>query len=112
MKRIEAIIRPSKLEYIKDALKNKNINGITINQVMGCGNQLGWSEFYRGNEVIVNILPKIEIKIVVEDDKVEEIVELISNISRTGEVGDGKIFIINIEDCIRIRTGERGNNAL
>lgn len=112
MKRIEAIIRPSKLEYIKDALKNKNINGITINQVMGCGNQLGWSEFYRGNEVIVNILPKIEIKIVVEDNKVEEIVELISNISRTGEVGDGKIFIINIEDCIRIRTGERGNNAL
>lgn len=112
MKRIEAIIRPSKLEYIKDALKNKNINGVTINQVMGCGNQLGWSEFYRGNEVIVNILPKIEIKIVVEDDKVEEIVELISSISRTGEVGDGKIFIINIEDCIRIRTGERGNNAL
>lgn len=112
MKRIEAIIRPSKLEYIKDALKNKNINGITINQVMGCGNQLGWSEFYRGNEVIVNILPKIEIKIVVEDDKVEEIVELISNISRTGEVGDGKIFITNIEECIRIRTGERGNDAL
>ena len=112
MKRIEAIIRPSKLEYIKEALKNKNINGITINQVMGCGNQLGWSEFYRGNEVIVNILPKIEIKIVVEDSRVEEIIELISNISRTGEVGDGKIFITNIEDCIRIRTGERGNNAL
>lgn len=112
MKRIEAIIRPSKLEYIKEALKNKNINGITINQVMGCGNQLGWSEFYRGNEVIVNILPKIEIKIVVEDSRVEEIIELISNISRTGEVGDGKIFITNIEDCIRIRTGERGNDAL
>lgn len=112
MKRIEAIIRPSKLEYIKEALKNKNINGITINQVMGCGNQLGWSEFYRGNEIIVNILPKIEIKIVVEDSRVEEIIELISSISRTGEVGDGKIFIINIEDCIRIRTGERGNDAL
>ena len=112
MKRIEAIIRPSKLEYIKEALKNKNINGITINQVMGCGNQLGWSEFYRGNEVIVNILPKIEIKIVVEDSRVEEIIELISSISRTGEVGDGKIFITNIEDCIRIRTGERGNDAL
>ena len=112
MKRIEAIIRPSKLEYIKEALKNKNINGITINQVMGCGNQLGWSEFYRGNEVIVNILPKIEIKIVVEDSRVEEIIELISNISRTGEVGDGKIFITNIEECIRIRTGERGNDAL
>lgn len=112
MKRIEAIIRPSKLEYIKEALKNKNINGITINQVMGCGNQLGWSEFYRGNEIIVNILPKIEIKIVVEDSRVEEIIELISNISRTGEVGDGKIFITNIEDCIRIRTGERGNDAL
>ena len=112
MKRIEAIIRPSKLEYIKEALKNKNINGITINQVMGCGNQLGWSEFYRGNEVIVNILPKIEIKIVVEDSRVEEIIELISSISRTGEIGDGKIFITNIEECIRIRTGERGNDAL
>lgn len=112
MKRIEAIIRPSKLEYIKEALKNKNINGITINQVMGCGNQLGWSEFYRGNEVIVNILPKIEIKIVVEDSRVEEIIELISSISRTGEVGDGKIFITNIEECIRIRTGEHGNDAL
>ena len=112
MKRIEAIIRPSKLEYIKEALKNKNINGITINQVMGCGNQLGWSEFYRGNEVIVNILPKIEIKIVVEDDKVEEIISLITDITRTGEVGDGKIFVINIEDCIRIRTGERGNSAI
>lgn len=112
MKRIEAIIRPSKLEDIKEALKNKDINGITINQVKGCGNQLGWTEYYRGNEVIVNILPKIEIKIVVEDDKVEDVIELISKIARTGEIGDGKIFVVDIVECVRIRTGERGDKAL
>lgn len=112
MKRIEAIIRPSKLEDIKEALKNKDITGITINQVKGCGNQLGWTEYYRGNEVIVNILPKIEIKIVVEDDKVEDVIELISKIARTGEIGDGKIFVVDIVECVRIRTGERGDKAL
>lgn len=112
MKRIEAIIRPSKLEKIKDALKSKNINGITINQVMGCGNQYGWTEYHRGSEVITNVLPKIEIKIVVEDNKVEEVISLILEIAKTGEVGDGKIFVIDIEECIRIRTGERGIKAL
>ena len=112
MKRIEAIIRPSKLEEIKEALKNKNINGVTISQVMGCGKQLGWKEYHRGTEVITNVLPKIEVKMVIEDDKVEEVIELISSIAKTGEVGDGKIFVIDICDCVRIRTGERGNNAL
>lgn len=112
MKRIEAIIRPSKLEDIKEALKNKDINGITISQVMGCGKQHGWTEYHRGSEVITNVLPKIEVKMVVEDDKVEDVIKLISEIARTGEVGDGKIFIIDIVECIRIRTGERGNSAL
>ncbi len=112
MKRIEAIIRPSKLEEIKEALKNKDINGVTISQVMGCGKQHGWTEYHRGSEVITNVLPKIEVKMVVEDDKVESVIELISSIARTGEVGDGKIFIIDIAECVRIRTGERGNSAL
>ena len=81
MKRIEAIIRPSKLEEIKEALKSKYINGITINQVMGCGQQNGWTEYHRGTEMITNVLPKIEVKIVVHDDRVEEVIELISKIT-------------------------------
>ncbi|BCZ49336.1 nitrogen regulatory protein P-II [Clostridium gelidum] len=112
MKRIEAIIRPSKLEDIKEALKNSNINGVTISQVMGCGQQRGWKEYHRGTEITTNVLPKIEVKIVVEDDQVEEVIELITSIARTGEVGDGKIFIVDIAECIRIRTGERGTSAL
>ena len=112
MKKIEAIIRPEKLQDIKDALIEKKIGGVTINQVMGCGKQHGWTEFIRGNEVLVHFLPKVEIKIVVEDSKVDEVVKLLMDISKTGEVGDGKIFISNIEECIRIRTGEKGNKAL
>lgn len=112
MKRVEAIIRPSKLEDLKEALKNSDINGITISQVMGCGQQRGWKEYHRGTEITTNVLPKIEVKIVVEDEKVEEVIELISSIARTGEVGDGKIFIVDIAECIRIRTGERGTSAL
>jgi nitrogen regulatory protein P-II 1 len=112
MKRVEAIIRPSKLEDIKDALKTSNINGVTISQVMGCGQQRGWKEYHRGTEITTNVLPKIEVKIVIEDDRVEEVIELITGIARTGEVGDGKIFIVDIAECVRIRTGERGNSAL
>jgi len=112
MKRIEAIIRPSKLEDIKEALKNSNINGVTISQVMGCGQQRGWTEYHRGTEITTNVLPKIEVKIVVEDDNVEDVIKLITSIARTGEVGDGKIFVVDIADCVRIRTGERGNSAL
>ena len=112
MKRVEAIIRPSKLEDIKEALKNSNINGVTISQVMGCGQQRGWKEYHRGTEITTNVLPKIEVKIVVEDEKVEDVIELITSIARTGEVGDGKIFVVDIAECIRIRTGERGTSAL
>lgn len=112
MKQIEAIIRPEKLEPLKDAFLKAKVNGMNIRQVLGCGNQFGWVAHNRGTSVMMNMIPKIEIKIVVADDKVDEIVELIMNTVRTGEIGDGKIFIKSVEECIRIRTGERGEVAL
>lgn len=112
MKQIEAIIRPEKLEPLKDAFLQAKVNGMNIRQVLGCGNQFGWVAHNRGTSVMMNMIPKIELKIVVADDKVDEIVELIMNTVRTGEIGDGKIFIKSVEECIRIRTGERGDVAL
>lgn len=112
MKKIEAVIRPGKLEEIKDALNKYDVHGLTVSQVMGCGHQKGRKEFYRGTEVTLNLLPKIKIEVVVKDSSVEDIIRLISEEARTGEVGDGKIFIYNIEDVVRIRTGERGENAI
>ncbi|NLK93709.1 MAG: P-II family nitrogen regulator [Clostridiales bacterium] len=112
MKKIEAIIRPNVLEELKDALRKANVSGITISQVMGCGKQMGWTEYYRSSEILINILPKVEVKIVAEDDKVEDIINIIIATAKTGEVGDGKIFISDVTDCIRIRTGERGPKAL
>ncbi len=112
MKKIEAVIRPGKLEEIKDALNKNDVHGLTVSQVMGCGHQKGRKEFYRGTEVTLNLLPKIKIEVVVKDSSVEEIIRLISEEARTGEVGDGKIFVYNIEDVVRIRTGERGENAI
>ncbi|RDU24524.1 P-II family nitrogen regulator [Anaerosacchariphilus polymeriproducens] len=112
MKKIEAIVRPEQLEPLKDALLKAKINGITINQVFGCGNQFGWTEYHRGSEVIMNTLPKVEFKIVVSDDRVEEIIGIIMESSQTGEMGDGKIFITEVIDCIRIRSGERGIDAI
>ncbi|NTU90113.1 MAG: P-II family nitrogen regulator, partial [Actinobacteria bacterium] len=88
------------------------IHGMTISQVQGCGNQHGWKEYFRGSEVILNVLPKIKFEIVVNDNQVDSIVELITETVRTGEVGDGKIFVSSVEDCVRIRTGERGEKAL
>jgi nitrogen regulatory protein PII len=112
MKKIEAIIRPGKLEEIKEALNKFNVHGITISQVMGCGLQKGRKEFYRGTEVTLNLLPKIKIEIVTTDAHLDDIIKLISEQAKTGEVGDGKIFIYNVEDTIRIRTGERGDGAI
>lgn len=112
MKKVEAIIRPTKLEELKDAFRQHHISGVTISQVLGCGNQHGWTEYYRSSEILMNVLPKVEIKLVVEDEQLEEIIELIVNVTRTGEVGDGKIFVTDLSDCIRIRTGERGNSAI
>ena len=112
MKKVEAIIRPSKLEELKDALIESKITGITITQVLGCGQQMGWTENYRGSKILINVLPKVQIKIIVTDDKVDEVVNLIVSVARTNEVGDGKIFVTDIADCIRIRTGDRGEKAI
>jgi nitrogen regulatory protein P-II 1 len=100
------------MEEVKEALNAIDICGITISQVMGCGRQKGLKEVYRGTEVQINILPKIKIETVVADDMVEKVVGAIIGAARMGEIGDGKIFVSNIEDAIRIRTGERGGSAL
>ena len=109
MKKIDAYIRPEKLEDIKGNLSTMSLNGLTINQVMGFGKQKGWKEFIRGTEVDYNFLPKVKLEIVVPDDQVEGIVNMICEIAYTGNVGDGKIFISEVLDAIRIRTKERGN---
>jgi len=112
MKKIEAIIRPECLEPLKDVLIKHKISGITINQVFGCGNQFGFTEYIRGNTVIMNTRPKTEIKLVVADERLEEIIDLITAVAATGEFGDGKIFVSEVTECIRIRTKERGIDAL
>lgn len=112
MKKIEAIIRPNKLNQVKDALRQYNVSGMTVSDVSGCGLQRGFTEVYRGNELMINLLPKIKIELVIADKDVEDIVDLIVRVSKTGNIGDGKIFIYNVEDAIRIRTGERGDNAI
>lgn len=112
MKKIEAIVRPEQLEVLKESLLKAKLNGITINQVLGCGNQYGWTEYHRGSEIMMNTLPKVEFKIVTPDDRVEEIIEIIIKNSQTGEIGDGKIFVSEVIDCIRIRSSERGESAL
>ena len=112
MKRIIAIIRPEKMEPLKDALFAAGISGMTIGQVMGCGNQHGWKEYYRGTEVLLNMIPKVKFELVVADEAVDELVELICDTAATGEVGDGNIFISPVEEIIRIRTRERGEEAI
>jgi nitrogen regulatory protein P-II 1 len=112
MKKIEAIIQPAKLEEIKEALNKMDIKGVTISQVMGCGATKGWKEYYRGSEVFLNVLPKIMLMIVVPDERVDEIVSTIIQTVRTGEFGDGKIFISNVERAIRIRSREEGESVL
>lgn len=112
MKKITAIVRPEKMEPLKEALFAAKVSGMTISQVQGCGNQHGWKEYYRGTEVILNMIPKVKFELVVDDDQVQSLVDLISATSRTGEVGDGKIFIFPVEDTVRIRTGEQGECAI
>ncbi len=112
MKKIEAIIRPEKLEDIKEAFTSLHLNGLSITEIMGCGNQKGWKEFVRGAEVDYNFLSKIKIETVVEDEQAEAVIAKICETARTGDVGDGKIFISDIQDAVRIRTGERGVTAL
>ena len=112
MKRVQAIIRPDFLEPLKDAVLASQIGGMTVSSVHGCGNQSGWKEYFRGNEVIMNILPKIKCAFVVSDDMVEDVIDLVCRTCRTGQVGDGKIFVSPVEEAVRIRTGERGDSAL
>lgn len=112
MKKVEAIIRPSKLDDLKDALGKYDIHGLTVTEVVGCGLQKGKKEVYRGTEYTIDLLPKIKIEIVVKDSVVDELVKLISDTAKTGEIGDGKIFIYTVEKAVRIRTGEAGEAAI
>ncbi|WAM31450.1 P-II family nitrogen regulator [Caldicellulosiruptor naganoensis] len=112
MKKIECIIRPEKLEEVKDALNQLGLKGMTVSQVMGCGLQKGKTEYYRGVEININLLPKIKIELIVKDSEVDRIVDTIVKVARSGKIGDGKIFIYNVEDAVRIRTGEKGENAI
>ena len=112
MKKITAIVRPEKMEPLKDALFAARVNGMTISQVNGCGAQHGWKEYYRGTEVLLNMVPKVQVMLVVTDDEVDALVSKICGVAQTGEVGDGKIFVYPVEDAIRIRTSERGDTAL
>ena len=112
MKKIEAIIKPFKLDEVKDKLNELGIQGITVTEVKGFGRQKGHTELYRGAEYVVDFLPKIKMEIVIADSLVEDVVNAIVKAGQTGRIGDGKIFVTNIEEAVRIRTGERGEDAV
>ena len=112
MKKIEAIIRPHKLDEVRDALQEAGFRGLTVTEVKGYGRQMGHNEIYRGSEYTINFLPKVKVEIVCSDDKTEKAVDLIVKNARTGEVGDVNIFILAVEEVIRVRTGEVGDDAL
>jgi len=112
MKQIEAIIKPFKLDEVKDALTKVGIQGMTITEVKGFGRQKGHTELYRGAEYSVDFLPKVKIQILVPDDKVQQVVETVVKTAHTGKIGDGKSFVIPVEEVIRIRTGEKGADAI
>ena len=112
MKKIEAIIKPFKLDEVKEALQEVGLQGITVTEAKGFGRQKGHTELYRGAEYVVDFLPKVKIEIVMADDQVERAVDAIQKAARTGRIGDGKIFISSIEEVIRIRTGETGQDAI
>ena len=112
MKKIEAIIKPFKLDEIKEALQDIGLQGITVVEAKGFGRQKGHTELYRGAEYVVDFLPKVKIELVIEDSKLDAAIEAIQTAAYTGRIGDGKIFIYNIEEVIRIRTGERGPEAI
>jgi nitrogen regulatory protein P-II 1 len=112
LKKIEAIVRPERLEAVKEALGKFGIHGMTVSQVMGCGTQKGRTEVYRGHEYSINLLPKVKIEIVLRDQEVEKVIEVIATAARTGQVGDGKIFVCPAENAVRVRTGEQGDAAV
>jgi nitrogen regulatory protein P-II 1 len=112
MKKVEAIIKPFKLDEVKEALSKAGIQGMTVSEVKGFGRQKGHTELYRGAEYIVDFLPKVKIEVLVDDDRAAEVAEAIITAARTGRIGDGKIFITSVDEIVRIRTGERGPDAV
>jgi nitrogen regulatory protein PII len=112
MRLIEAIIKPFKLDDVRDALSAKGVEGLTVTEIKGFGRQKGHTELYRGAEYVVDLLPKLKLEILVRDDDVEEVISAIAEAANTGKIGDGKIFVAPVSDVIRIRTGERGEAAL
>jgi nitrogen regulatory protein P-II 1 len=112
MKRVEAIIKPFKLEDVKDALSEAGITGMTVSDVKGYGRQQGHSELYRGAEYVVDFLPKIKLEMIIDESDVEKVIQIITQSARTGKIGDGKIFVSPIEKIVRIRTGEEDQEAI
>jgi nitrogen regulatory protein P-II 1 len=112
MKKIEAIIKPFKLDEVKDALNGIGIKGMTMSEVKGYGRQKGHTEIYRGAEYVVDFIPKIKLEIIVEDEQVDQVIDTILKMARTGKIGDGKIFVLPVERVIRVRTGETGSEAV
>ena len=112
MKKVEAIIKPFKLDEVKEALNEIGIQGITVSEVKGFGRQKGHTELYRGAEYVVDFIPKIKMEIIVSDEIVAKVVQTIEQAAKTGRIGDGKIFVTTVEEVVRIRTGERGEEAL
>jgi nitrogen regulatory protein P-II 1 len=112
LKKIECVIRPDKLEELKNSLDNLGVSGMTVSQVLGHGKQKGRKEVYRGQEYEITLLPKAKVELAVRDSLVDEVVEILCQTCRTGAIGDGKIFILPLENCVRIRTGEQGEDAL
>jgi nitrogen regulatory protein P-II 1 len=112
MKKVEAIIKPFKLDEVKESLSGIGIQGLTVTEVKGFGRQKGHTELYRGAEYVVDFLPKVKLEIIVKDESVASVVDAIEKSAKTGRIGDGKIFVLPIEEVVRIRTGERGDQAL
>ena len=112
MKKIEAIIKPFKLDEVKEALSEIGVSGLTVFEVKGFGRQKGHTELYRGAEYVVDFLPKIKLEFIIDDEILEEVIETIKSSAHTGKIGDGKIFVSNIEEIIRIRTGEKNSDAI
>ena len=112
MKMVTAVIKPCKLNDIREALSRHDIHGMTVTEVKGFGRQKGHTELYRGSEYVIDFLPKIKIEIAIQDDHLDDVVDTISEVANTGKIGDGKIFVYDLTDIIRVRTGERGNEAV
>jgi nitrogen regulatory protein PII len=112
MKKIEAIVKPFKLDDVKEALNEIGIQGMTISEVKGYGRQKGHKEIYRGAEYVVDFIPKVKIEIIVDTERADQVVEVIQKAANTGKIGDGKIFVFSVEEVIRVRTGEKGSDAI